>query len=166
LITKDAILKNILLTLLLSDVTSYRFLRYMTCTTTIVATCPEARELFPVLVIQILQPRKMTTKLFTGFSFQLMDYVAWSVRGLRTNKTMNMVRHNLQRKKFQTHVLTLASKDVPQSHGNDPLKHRSPELWYPYQMIVDVMLAMKTCPDDSNLNIEFLLLWIEVRISV
>jgi hypothetical protein len=79
---------------------------------------------------------------------------------------MDMVRHNLQSKQLKTHVLTLTSQDVPQSHGNNPLKHTTPELGYPYQMIVDVMLAMKTRPDDSNLNIEFLLLWIEVRISV
>jgi hypothetical protein len=60
----------------------------------------------------------------------------------------------------------LTGQDVLQSHGNNPLQDSPSELGYPYQMIVDVMLAMKTRPDDSNLNIEFLLLWIEVRISV
>jgi hypothetical protein len=77
-----------------------------------------------------------------------------------------MVRHNLKSKKLKTHVFTLAGQDVPQSHGNNPLKHTTPELGYPYQMIVDVVFAVETRSDDSNLNIHRMSLWIEVRVSV
>ena len=88
------------------------------------------------------------------------------MRRLRTNKQMDMVRHNLKGKQLQTHVLTLTSQDVPQSHGNSPLKHRLSILRNPYKMIVDVVFAVETCPDDSNLNVHAMLLWIEVRILV
>jgi hypothetical protein len=60
----------------------------------------------------------------------------------------------------------LTSDNVLKHFLHSPSKHDFPILGNPDQVIVDVVLAMKARLDLSNLDIQAMLCWIEVRIVV